>query len=162
MTQWYRIWVQCRRHRRLSFDPWFGKISWKRKSSLLQDSCQRNTMDRGVWATIQSHRELDMIERLSTKWKFKLFTLDISSKICIQWYTFPSKNCFHHYLHIWEVVFSFSLKSLKISQDILWFMYCLEMYCLIYKYFRTFPTLSVIVFWFNSTVVFWILLLQIC
>ena len=28
MTQWYRICLQCRRH---GFDPWVGKIPWRRK-----------------------------------------------------------------------------------------------------------------------------------
>ena len=28
MTQWYRICLQCRRH---AFDPWVGKIPWRRK-----------------------------------------------------------------------------------------------------------------------------------
>jgi len=27
---------QCRRHKRLGFDPWVGKIPWKRSRELLQ------------------------------------------------------------------------------------------------------------------------------
>ena len=27
----YRIWLQCRRHRRPRFDPWVRKILWKKK-----------------------------------------------------------------------------------------------------------------------------------
>ena len=31
MAQWYRIGLECRRCRRHGFDPWVGKIPWKRK-----------------------------------------------------------------------------------------------------------------------------------
>ena len=38
---------QCRRSKRLGFDPWIGKIPWKWKP--LQYSCLGNPMDRGSW-----------------------------------------------------------------------------------------------------------------
>ena len=28
---WWRIYLQCRRHKRCRFDPWVGKIPWRRK-----------------------------------------------------------------------------------------------------------------------------------
>ena len=31
MAQRVRICLQCRRHRRHGFDPWVGKIPWRRK-----------------------------------------------------------------------------------------------------------------------------------
>ena len=31
------------------FDPWVGKIPWRRHGSPLQDSCLENPMDRGAW-----------------------------------------------------------------------------------------------------------------
>ena len=31
MAQWYRIHLQCRRHRKCWFNHWVGKISWRRK-----------------------------------------------------------------------------------------------------------------------------------
>ena len=31
------------------FNPWVGKIPWRRNGSPLQYSCLRNPMDRGVW-----------------------------------------------------------------------------------------------------------------
>ena len=37
---------QCRRH---GFDPWVGKIPWRRNGNPLQYSCLENPMDRGVW-----------------------------------------------------------------------------------------------------------------
>ena len=37
---------QCRRP---GFDPWVGKIPWRRNGSPLQYSCLKNSMDRGVW-----------------------------------------------------------------------------------------------------------------
>ena len=41
---------QCKRHRRCEFDPWVGKIPWRRKWQL-QYSCQDNLMDRGAWGS---------------------------------------------------------------------------------------------------------------
>ena len=41
---------QCKRH---GFDPWVGKIPWRRKWPPIQYSCAENSMDRGAWqATI--------------------------------------------------------------------------------------------------------------
>ena len=31
MAQWVRIHLQCRRQRRLGFNPWVGKIPWRKK-----------------------------------------------------------------------------------------------------------------------------------
>ena len=31
------------------FDPWVGKILWRRNGNPLQYSCQENPMDGGVW-----------------------------------------------------------------------------------------------------------------
>ena len=31
VAQWYRIGLYCRRHKRLGFDSWLGKIPWRRK-----------------------------------------------------------------------------------------------------------------------------------
>ena len=40
---------QCRRHRRLQFDLWVGKIPWRGQGNPLQDYCLENSMDRGAW-----------------------------------------------------------------------------------------------------------------
>ena len=48
---------QCRRLKRGGFDPWVGKIPWKRRRHPTppQDSCLENPMDRGAWwATVQA------------------------------------------------------------------------------------------------------------
>ena len=46
---------QCRKHRRRGFDPWGGKIPWRRAWQLIQYSCLENPTGRGVWrATIYS------------------------------------------------------------------------------------------------------------
>ena len=43
----------CKRYRRQGFDPWVGKITWRRKWQPLQYSYLENPMDRGAWwATI--------------------------------------------------------------------------------------------------------------
>ena len=40
---------QCRRR---GFEPWVGKIPWRRECNPLQDSCLENPMDRGAWQAI--------------------------------------------------------------------------------------------------------------
>ena len=40
---------QCRKRKRCGFNPWVGKIPWRRKSNPLQDSCLENPMVRGAW-----------------------------------------------------------------------------------------------------------------
>ena len=41
---------QCRRHERLGFDPWVGRIPLEGKhSNPLQYSCLKNPMDSGAW-----------------------------------------------------------------------------------------------------------------
>ena len=54
---------QCRRHKRLRFNLWFGKIPWRKHGNPLQYSYLENPMDRGAWQGIV-HRvaELGMTE----------------------------------------------------------------------------------------------------
>ena len=40
---------QGRRHKRCGFDPWVGKIPWRRHGNPLQYSCLENRRDRGAW-----------------------------------------------------------------------------------------------------------------
>ena len=41
---------QCGRHKRHGFDPWVGKIPWRRHGNPLQYSCLKNScMDIGAW-----------------------------------------------------------------------------------------------------------------
>ena len=40
---------RCRRLKRCRFDPWIGKVSWEGHGNPLQNTCQKNPMDRGVW-----------------------------------------------------------------------------------------------------------------
>ena len=42
MAQWVRLHLQCRRHRRLGFNPSVGKIPWRKKCNQLQYSCLKN------------------------------------------------------------------------------------------------------------------------
>ena len=42
---------QCRRHWRVRFDPWVGKIPWRRAWHPRQYSRLENPMDRGAWWT---------------------------------------------------------------------------------------------------------------
>ena len=43
--QWLRRWRICLQCRRLRFNPWVGKIPWKRNGNPLQNSCLENSMD---------------------------------------------------------------------------------------------------------------------
>ena len=47
---------ECRRLNRHSFDPWDGKIPWRRACNPLQYFCLENPIDRGVWQSIGSAR----------------------------------------------------------------------------------------------------------
>ena len=48
---------QCRRHKRCRFDPWVGKIPWRRHGSPLQYSCLKLwTEEPGGLQSIGSHR----------------------------------------------------------------------------------------------------------
>ena len=40
---------QCRRHKRREFDPWVGKVPWRRTRPPLQNSSLENPKDRGSW-----------------------------------------------------------------------------------------------------------------
>ena len=42
---------QCRRHKRLRFDPWIGKVSGGGNGNPFQYSCLENPMERGAWWT---------------------------------------------------------------------------------------------------------------
>ena len=53
VAQQWKIYLQCRRH---VFNPWVGKIPWRKQESCnpLQYSCPENPTDRGAWrATVQ-------------------------------------------------------------------------------------------------------------
>ena len=46
---------QCRRQKRCGFNPWVGKIPWRRHGYPLLYSCLKNPMGRGAWrATVHS------------------------------------------------------------------------------------------------------------
>ena len=49
---------QCRRHERRRFNPWVGKIPWRRKWQPFQYSCLEYPMNRGSWLaqSMRSHR----------------------------------------------------------------------------------------------------------
>ena len=40
---------QCRRYKRCGFNPWVGKIPWRKKCNSLQYSCLENPMDSRAW-----------------------------------------------------------------------------------------------------------------
>ena len=59
---------QCRRCKRQGFDPWVGKIPWRRAWNPLQSSCLENPTDRGAWrATVYGLTESDTTEATKHK-----------------------------------------------------------------------------------------------
>ena len=42
--------VKCLQCRRPGFDPWVGKIPWRRKCNPHQHSCLENPVDGGAWS----------------------------------------------------------------------------------------------------------------
>ena len=58
---------QCRRHTRCGFDPWVGKIPWKRKWQPPLVILPGKSMDRGAWqGTVRAVAELEMTEHAHT------------------------------------------------------------------------------------------------
>ena len=63
-----RIRLQCRRHRRCRFDPWIGKIPWRRKWQPTpvflpgEFHGQRSLVGYGPWG----HKESDTTEQVNT------------------------------------------------------------------------------------------------
>ena len=57
---------QCRRCKRPRFDPWVGKISWRRKWKPTRYSCLEKPVDRGLGNLTsyspQGHKESDLTE----------------------------------------------------------------------------------------------------
>ena len=64
-AQLLRICLQCQRP---GFDPWVGKIPWRRTCNPLQYSCLKNPHRQRSLAgySPQSHKESNMTEQLST------------------------------------------------------------------------------------------------
>ena len=54
---------QCRTHKRCRFDPWVGKIPWRRKWQPTPACLLENSMDRGAWWAMSM--ELQSQTRLS-------------------------------------------------------------------------------------------------
>ena len=63
MSQWLRI---CLPSGKCQFDPWVGKISWRRNGNPLQYCCLGNPMDRGAWRTAV-HRIAESQTRLGDR-----------------------------------------------------------------------------------------------
>ena len=54
---------QCRRHKRLGFDPWVGKIPWRRAWQPTPEFLPGESVDRGAWwDTFHRIAQLEMTE----------------------------------------------------------------------------------------------------
>ena len=85
---------QCRRHRRCGFDPWVGKIPWRRKRQPLQYSCLENPMDRGAWwATVHgvAKRRTRLSTHAHTRW-LMLSILGTPSRVAAQVQSLPPSS----------------------------------------------------------------------
>ena len=77
LPSWLRQWIICLQCRRPGFDPWVGKIPWRRKwlptPAFLPGEFhgQRSLVGYSPWG----HKELDMLEWLSTYAHTILITL---------------------------------------------------------------------------------------
>ena len=62
---------QCSSWKRCQFDPWVGKIPWRRAWPPLQSSCLENPMDSGVWqaAVPRITQSQTQLKQLRTKRK---------------------------------------------------------------------------------------------
>ena len=80
---------QCRRHWRVGFDPWVGKIPWRRAWHPRQYSHLENPMDRGaLWTTVHGvTKESDMTGRLRTTIVFH----DMDVPVCLTIYPLKDK-----------------------------------------------------------------------
>ena len=57
---------QCRRCKEHGFNPWVGKIPWRRACNPLQYSCLENPIDRRAWGTtVHRITELDTAKQLN-------------------------------------------------------------------------------------------------
>ena len=67
MAQRVEICLQCRRHRRLKFDPWLGKIPWGRKCNPLQYPMDRQTQQATDQGVTKSQTQLSTALTLALK-----------------------------------------------------------------------------------------------
>ena len=77
---WLRWWRICLQYRRPGFNPWVGKIVWRRECYPLQCSCLENSMDRGAWWKYNpwGRNKSDMTERLTY---FFLIVVQLLSRV---------------------------------------------------------------------------------
>ena len=61
---------QSRRGKRHGFDPWVGKILWRRKWQPTPVFLLKNPTDRGAWLATGGHKGSDLLN-----WEFKKVTL---------------------------------------------------------------------------------------
>ena len=63
---WLRWRGICLPYRRRRFNPWVGRIPWRRQQQPLQYFCLENPMDRGAWpVTVHRVAESDTTEQLT-------------------------------------------------------------------------------------------------
>ena len=93
-AQTVRICLQCRRHCRLGFDPWVGKIPKKRQWQPSLVLCQESPMDRGAWqATVQGSQRVR--HNWVTKHNHMLFFIFLN--ILWLWYFYAFLKMFSDY-----------------------------------------------------------------
>ena len=70
------------KNRRVGFDPWVGKMPWRRDGNLLRYSCLENPHEQRslVGYSLEGRKELDTTERLNTVTTGQLQQLSTNTK----------------------------------------------------------------------------------
>ena len=77
VAQWWRIRLPSRRH---EFDPWVGKIHWRRKWQPIPVFSPGNHMDREVWGGYSPWGCRRVGHNLVTKWQWLIYVPSTSTK----------------------------------------------------------------------------------
>ena len=80
---------QCRRLKRRRFDPWVGKIPWRRAWQPTLYPCLENLMDRGAW-------QATALQRVAHDWNdlaYPKCIFQVSTNIFFNWHIIASQCC---------------------------------------------------------------------
>ena len=114
---------QCRRYKRHRFDPWVGKIPWRREWQL-QYSCLENPMDRAAWQAT--------VCRVAKSWTWLKWLSSSSSSTQLSTLSFPKLKSYGIFRESWEVWMTPPLGNYD-SKDGLFFFFFLKIYFLILR-----------------------------
>ena len=100
--------LQCERP---GFNPWVGKVPWRRKCNPLQYSCLKNPMDRGAWCRLLSMGSQRVEHDWATSLSFTFFLTFLDRKSFFL-------SAFQGFILIWASIMESSIGSGSISHRI--------------------------------------------